>query len=178
MTLRLSDLRAGKEGFWYLFLLDAESPRGHSEAGRIRSIEKSDDLIGTRTRDLPAYSIVPQPTTSMLPRTPRVQTVSVISGLKMLKKQGVRLWPGFKCCVLPNMATHLPVHNFLSIYHCQLLNKRICYKNLHSYKITQKHDDNCIVVTIWSYYILVSKPKPHPPRRTANPTFHGYKVKA
>jgi hypothetical protein len=34
-------------------------------AGRIRSIEKSSDLIGTRTRDLPACSIVPQPT--MLP---------------------------------------------------------------------------------------------------------------
>jgi hypothetical protein len=31
-------------------------------AGRIRSIEKSNDLIGNRTRDLPACSIVPQPT--------------------------------------------------------------------------------------------------------------------
>jgi hypothetical protein len=28
-------------------------------AGRIRSIEKSNDLIGNRTRDLPAFSIVP-----------------------------------------------------------------------------------------------------------------------
>jgi hypothetical protein len=35
-------------------------------AGRIRSIEKSSDLIGARTRNLPACSIVPQPTT--LPR--------------------------------------------------------------------------------------------------------------
>jgi hypothetical protein len=32
-------------------------------AGRIRSIEKSNDLIGIRTRDLPACSVVPQPTT-------------------------------------------------------------------------------------------------------------------
>jgi hypothetical protein len=40
--------------------------RGHSVAGRIRSIEKSNDLIGNRIRDLPACSIVPQPTT--LPR--------------------------------------------------------------------------------------------------------------
>jgi hypothetical protein len=32
-------------------------------AGRIRSIEKSNDLIGNRTRDLPAFSIVPQQTT-------------------------------------------------------------------------------------------------------------------
>jgi hypothetical protein len=29
----------------------------------IRSIEKSNDLIGNRTRDLPACSVVPQPTT-------------------------------------------------------------------------------------------------------------------
>jgi hypothetical protein len=38
-------------------------PQGHSVAGRIRSIEKSNDLIGNRTRDLLACSIVPQPTT-------------------------------------------------------------------------------------------------------------------
>jgi hypothetical protein len=37
-------------------------------AGRVRSIEKSSDLIVIRTRDLPVYSIVPQPTT--LPRAP------------------------------------------------------------------------------------------------------------
>jgi hypothetical protein len=43
-----------------------KGPQGHSAAGRIRSTEKSNDLIGNRTRDLPACSIVPQPTT--LPR--------------------------------------------------------------------------------------------------------------
>jgi hypothetical protein len=37
-------------------------------AGRIRSIEKSNYLIGNGTGDLPACSIVPQPTT--LPRAP------------------------------------------------------------------------------------------------------------
>jgi hypothetical protein len=31
-------------------------------AGKIRSTENSNDLIGNRTRDLPAYSIVPQQT--------------------------------------------------------------------------------------------------------------------
>jgi hypothetical protein len=35
-------------------------------AGRIRSIEKFNDLKGVRIRNLPACSIVPQPTT--LPR--------------------------------------------------------------------------------------------------------------
>jgi hypothetical protein len=42
--------------------------QGHSVAGSIRSIEKSNDLIGIRTRDLPACCVVPQLTT--LPRAP------------------------------------------------------------------------------------------------------------
>jgi hypothetical protein len=37
-------------------------------AGRIRSSEKSSDLIGNQTHDLPACSIVPQPAT--LPNAP------------------------------------------------------------------------------------------------------------
>jgi hypothetical protein len=37
-------------------------PQGHNAAGRIRSTKKSND-IDNRTRDLPACSIVPQPTT-------------------------------------------------------------------------------------------------------------------
>jgi hypothetical protein len=32
-------------------------------AGRIKSVEKSNDNIGKRTRDIPACSMVPQPTT-------------------------------------------------------------------------------------------------------------------
>jgi hypothetical protein len=46
-------------------------PQGYSAAGRIRSIEKSHDLIGIRTRDLPACSVVPQPTT--LPHAPQIK---------------------------------------------------------------------------------------------------------
>jgi hypothetical protein len=42
--------------------------QGHSTAGSITSIEKSNDLIGNQTRDLPDCSTVPQPTT--LPRAP------------------------------------------------------------------------------------------------------------
>jgi hypothetical protein len=45
-------------------------------AERIRSIEKSNNLVGNRTRDLAACSIVPQPTT--LPRTPVVVVVVVV----------------------------------------------------------------------------------------------------
>jgi hypothetical protein len=43
-------------------------PRGHSAAGRIRSVEKSNGLFGNRTRDLPSCSIMTQPT--MLSRAP------------------------------------------------------------------------------------------------------------
>jgi hypothetical protein len=53
--------------------------QGHSAAGRIRSIEKSDD-IGNRTRDLSACSIVPQPTT--LPRAPMlIEKIKSLKGL-------------------------------------------------------------------------------------------------
>jgi hypothetical protein len=37
--------------------------QGHSVAGRIRSIEKSNGLIGNQNRDLPACSTVPHPDT-------------------------------------------------------------------------------------------------------------------
>jgi hypothetical protein len=49
LTRRLASLYP-QEDFWYSFLL---------ETGRIRSTEKSSDLTGIRTRDLPACSIVP-----------------------------------------------------------------------------------------------------------------------
>jgi hypothetical protein len=37
-------------------------PQGHSAAGRIMSMKNSNDTIGNRTRDLLAFSSVPQPT--------------------------------------------------------------------------------------------------------------------
>ena len=43
-------------------------PQGHSAAGRIMSIKNSNDTIGNRTRDLPAFSAVPQLTAP--PRDP------------------------------------------------------------------------------------------------------------
>jgi hypothetical protein len=52
-----------QEVSWYSFLLNVESTPDHSVAGRIRSIEKSNDLFGNQTHDLLACSIVPQPTT-------------------------------------------------------------------------------------------------------------------
>jgi hypothetical protein len=69
MPMRLSALRAGRPlpPGRLLVLISVRSlvglPQGHSAAGRIMSIEESDDLIGNRTRDLPASSTMRQPTT-------------------------------------------------------------------------------------------------------------------
>jgi hypothetical protein len=53
-----------QEDSLYSFLLETVSrPQDHSAVGRIRSIENCNDLIGNLTHDVPAYSIVPQPTT-------------------------------------------------------------------------------------------------------------------
>ena len=43
------------------FCYKLSRPQGHSAAGRIMSMEISNDTIGDRTRDLPACSAVPQP---------------------------------------------------------------------------------------------------------------------
>jgi hypothetical protein len=64
MAVRLLALHGNRplppqEDSWYSFLLEAELPQDHNAAGKIRSIEKSNDLIGIRTCDLPACSIVP-----------------------------------------------------------------------------------------------------------------------
>jgi hypothetical protein len=68
MAVRLSALRTGRflppGRFLVLSSVKRLSrPQGHSAAGRIRSIEKSSDLIGNRTHNLPACNIVPQPST-------------------------------------------------------------------------------------------------------------------
>jgi hypothetical protein len=70
MAVRLSTLRASPPISRRRFLA-LISVRGWVDprAIRIRSIEKYNDLIGNRTRDLPGCSTAPQPTT--LPRAPR-----------------------------------------------------------------------------------------------------------
>jgi hypothetical protein len=62
MAVRLSASSAGRPSPPERFLR-LSRPQDHSAAGRIRSIEKSNDLMGNRTRGLPACSIVPHPTT-------------------------------------------------------------------------------------------------------------------
>jgi hypothetical protein len=69
MAVRLPALRAGRPLPPGIFMLQRLSrPQGLGAARRIRSIEKSKDLIGNRNRVILACSIVPQLTT--LPRAP------------------------------------------------------------------------------------------------------------
>jgi hypothetical protein len=69
MAVRLSALRAGRPPITPRkipgthFSQRPSRLQGHSTAARIRSIEKSSDLIGNRTRGIPSCNIVPQPTT-------------------------------------------------------------------------------------------------------------------
>jgi hypothetical protein len=74
MAVSLSALRAGRplppqEESWYSFVFEAESTQGKSALERLGKLKKSNELIRTRTRDLPACSIVPQPPTIPLPGT-------------------------------------------------------------------------------------------------------------
>jgi hypothetical protein len=55
-------------------------PQGHSAAGRIRSIEKSNDLIRNWTHDLLACSIEPHAT--MQSRAPHICAVNMRTGVK------------------------------------------------------------------------------------------------
>jgi hypothetical protein len=50
-------------------------------AGRIRSIEKSNELIGNRTRNFPACNTVPQPTT--LPHASAIQKLQVLKEVEV-----------------------------------------------------------------------------------------------
>ena len=72
-VLRLSALRTGRlyppgniSGIH--FCQRPSRPQGHSAAGSIMSVKNSSDTIGNRTRDLPVFSAVPQPTAP--PRAP------------------------------------------------------------------------------------------------------------
>jgi hypothetical protein len=92
MAVRLSALCVGRPlppgRFLVHFLLQAQSTQDHSAAGRNRWIDKSNYLIGNETRDLPASSIVPQPTT--LPRVPS-DAYRILVGKSEGKRQ--QSWP-------------------------------------------------------------------------------------
>jgi hypothetical protein len=59
------------------FCLRMTRPQDHSAAERIRSIEESKDLIGNRSLDLPACTIVSQSTT--LSRAPNIVPTHILN---------------------------------------------------------------------------------------------------
>jgi len=64
--VRLSALGTGRI-YWYSVVLQTESPRAHSAAGRM-SMRNRNDPLSNRERVLPACSPAPQPKAP--PRTP------------------------------------------------------------------------------------------------------------
>jgi len=72
---------------WYSFLLEADWPQGHSEAGRIISMKNSNDTIGNRTLNLPACSAVSQPTVPLC--ATHMCMVNFIHSMLMLEWAGV-----------------------------------------------------------------------------------------
>jgi hypothetical protein len=73
-----------QEESWYSFLLEATSTPGSYCGWKNKSIEKLIDLIGNRTRDLPACSIVSQPTT--LQRAPLTKQGQVKRDVRVRRK--------------------------------------------------------------------------------------------
>jgi hypothetical protein len=78
-VVRLSTLRTGRlyppgniPGTHFCYRLSR--PQDHSATGRIMSMKNSNDIIGSRTRDLPACSAVPKPTAP--PLAPHIQVVN------------------------------------------------------------------------------------------------------
>jgi hypothetical protein len=75
MAVRLSAILAGRSLPQGKFLVlisvtGCVDPRAIVRLEGLGQLRKSNDFIGTRTRDLPIWSIVPQPTT--LPRSPNI----------------------------------------------------------------------------------------------------------
>jgi hypothetical protein len=103
----------GTHFYWRL-----SRPQGHSAAGRIRSIEQFDYLVGNRTRDLPPCSIVPQPPVTQ-PRILHNNSFSLGTGHKSIlewteEEEGlgrVRIYHlSQACCMLtPSNNTITPI---------------------------------------------------------------------
>jgi hypothetical protein len=89
MEVRLPAAFYTKEDSWCSFLLEPNWSQCLSMAGRIRSIEKLNDLIGNRTRCLPVCSIVSQPTTLPLAHIKLRERCKILGRTVCFIKSGV-----------------------------------------------------------------------------------------
>jgi hypothetical protein len=148
--VRLSPLRAGRPPFTprkipvTRFCQKLSRPQSYITAGWIRSIAKSNDLIGYPTRDLPACSIVPQPTT--LPRAPPPPLCRYYNqkcpGLspfitQTCYKHEVLLWPLF---TVSSFSNHAAETSFVSITRCDRRNFRALMSPLEGASSTVDND--------------------------------------
>jgi hypothetical protein len=93
----LAALRAGRclPPGTFLVLISVKClsrPQGHIAAGRIMSIEKSNDFIGIRTHDLPSCNIVLQP-----PTPPRALFEVFFINFWVYEAIGTAATPGLLC---------------------------------------------------------------------------------
>jgi hypothetical protein len=79
VSLALRPSFTPKQDFWNSFLLETESIPGPTTAGWVRKTLKFNGLMRNRTRDLPAYSVVPQPTA--LPKSSNQTVLNLYSVL-------------------------------------------------------------------------------------------------
>jgi hypothetical protein len=75
-----------------LFCYRLSRNEGHSATGRIRQIEKSNDLIGNRTRGLPACSIV---LNQLRYRVPHIHHIQKVYFFKYVVDGNIRSGPGW-----------------------------------------------------------------------------------
>jgi hypothetical protein len=125
-----------------IFVRGWVDPQGRSATGRMKSIEKSND-IGNRTRDLPAFSIVSQPTT--LQRAPHSKSYIQI-------KQIIQIF----------LFSEIIIWKFLCSMHAHLITPQ---NNLHLRKQNHINCLNLFLITA-IHYIRVQEgfhftPKTH-----------------
>jgi hypothetical protein len=121
------------EDSWYSFL---SRPQCHRAAGRIRRIEKSSDLIRNWTRDIPACSIVPQPTyATACPRTYVYE--NIYSVLLVCYTEKYFPCPMLKICILFTIQSLFPPSELIPVFwHYGLNTSLSIYRRLIGWEAT------------------------------------------
>ena len=117
------------------FFYRLSQPQGHSAAGRIISTKNSNDTIGNRTRDLPVFSAVPQPTAShrALSFTIVVLFYNPDDGLLMNRR---------RCVDAQQLARVLLLHQILTNWDTTAGNTCVDYLHVYS-SVRSLHTSQC-----------------------------------